>query len=213
DRLAVVTEEYLRYARLPKPQLVRANLNEAVRDLLDFVRPELTSAGISLEQRLAGDLPEVVADVGQVRQLLLNLIRNAREAMPGGGAVFVGTRFRERDAFERSRPQERPRERPAGGHRRARPSTRRHARRLRTRRLAARGCREERRLPLPRAPLLPGERRLPRRTAPQFGRGRRGGEPERRHHPRQRILLHAGTPGATTDPIRRSRRHARAATH
>ncbi|TMB40237.1 MAG: HAMP domain-containing protein [Deltaproteobacteria bacterium] len=99
DRLAVVTEEYLRYARLPKPQLVRADLNEAVRDLLDFVRPELTSAGISLEQRLAQDLPEVLADVGQIRQLLLNLIRNAREAMAGGGAVLVGTRFAEGDVF------------------------------------------------------------------------------------------------------------------
>src|SRR5437763_1433424 len=99
DRLAVVTEEYLRYARLPKPQLVRADLNEAVRDLLDFVRPELTSAGISLEQRLAQDLPEVLADVGQIRQLLLNLIRNAREAMAGGGAVLVGTRFAEGDGF------------------------------------------------------------------------------------------------------------------
>jgi signal transduction histidine kinase len=93
DRLAAVTEEYLRYARLPKPQLVRTDLNDAIRDLLDFVRPELTSAGISLEQRLAPDLPEVVADPGQIRQLLLNLVRNAREAMPGGGAVFVGTRY------------------------------------------------------------------------------------------------------------------------
>jgi len=99
DRLAAVTEEYLRYARLPKPQLVRADLNEAVRDLLDFVRPELTSAGSSLEQRLAADLPEVLADVGQIRQLLLNLVRNAREAMPGGGAVFVGTRFADGDVF------------------------------------------------------------------------------------------------------------------
>jgi len=99
DRLAAVTEEYLRYARLPKPQLVHADLNEAVRDLLDFVRPELTAAGISLEQRLAGDLPAVLADVGQVRQLLLNLVRNAREAMPGGGAVFVGTRFADGNVF------------------------------------------------------------------------------------------------------------------
>ena len=45
DRLAAVTEEYLRYARVPKPQVVRADLNETVRDLLDFVRPELVAAG------------------------------------------------------------------------------------------------------------------------------------------------------------------------
>jgi two-component system, NtrC family, sensor kinase len=92
DRLAAVTEEYLRYARLPKPHLVRTDLNEGVRDLLEFVRPELQSAGVQLETRLDPDLPEVLADVAQIRQLLLNLVRNAREAMPSGGALFVGTR-------------------------------------------------------------------------------------------------------------------------
>src|SRR2546425_1329888 len=92
DRLAAVTEEYLRYARVPKPQVVRADLNETVRDLLDFVRPELVAAGVRLEQHLDAHLPEVAADVAQIRQLLLNLVRNAREAMPGGGALFVGTR-------------------------------------------------------------------------------------------------------------------------
>src|SRR5207245_4929716 len=92
DRLAAVTEEYLRYARVPKPQVVRADLNETVRDLLDFVRPELVAAGVRLDQHLDAHLPEVAADVAQIRQLLLNLVRNAREAMPGGGALFVGTR-------------------------------------------------------------------------------------------------------------------------
>ena len=89
DRLAAVTEEYLRFARLPKPQVSRADLTEAVRDLLDFVRPEMVAAGVEVELHLAPDVPPVVADVGQLRQLLLNLVRNAREAMPGGGALRV----------------------------------------------------------------------------------------------------------------------------
>ena len=91
DRLAAVTEEYLRFARLPKPQPVRADVNEAVRDLLDFVRPELKAGGVQLEQSLAASVPEVLVDVGQLRQLLLNLVRNAREAMPAGGALRVST--------------------------------------------------------------------------------------------------------------------------
>ncbi len=91
DRLAAVTEEYLRFARLPKPQPVRADVNEAVRDLLDFVRPELKAGGVQLEQQLAAFVPEVLVDVGQLRQLLLNLVRNAREAMPSGGALRVST--------------------------------------------------------------------------------------------------------------------------
>jgi two-component system, NtrC family, sensor kinase len=92
DRLAAVTEEYLRYARVPKPQVARLDLNDAVRDLLDFVRPELVSAGVRLEQKLDPDLPSVIADAAQIRQVLLNVVRNAREAMPSGGAVSVATR-------------------------------------------------------------------------------------------------------------------------
>jgi len=92
DRLTAITEDYLRFARLPKPQLQRADLNETVRDLLEFVRPELDAAGVEVTLSLAPELPRVLADVAQLRQLLLNLLRNAREAMGSGGALSVATR-------------------------------------------------------------------------------------------------------------------------
>ena len=92
DRLAAITEEYLRFARLPKPQVHRADLNDTLRDLLDFVRPELEASGVQVEPSLSAELPRVLADVAQLRQLLLNLVRNAREAMPSGGRLRVLTR-------------------------------------------------------------------------------------------------------------------------
>ena len=92
DRLTAITEDYLRFARLPKPQLQRADLNETVRDLVDFVRPELDANGVEVALSLSPSLPRVPADVAQVRQLLLNLLRNAREAMPAGGSLRVTTR-------------------------------------------------------------------------------------------------------------------------
>ena len=92
DRLTAITEEYLRYARLPRPNLQRADLNDTVRELLDFVRPELEMARVKLELSLSPELPAVHADVAQLRQLLLNLVRNAREAMSGGGVLRVSTR-------------------------------------------------------------------------------------------------------------------------
>jgi signal transduction histidine kinase len=92
DRLTSITEEYLRFARLPKPQMQLANVNDTVRDLLDFVRPELVASGVQAEVSLSPELPRVMADEGQLRQLLLNLVRNAREAMPGGGHLRVATR-------------------------------------------------------------------------------------------------------------------------
>ncbi len=92
DRLAGITEEYLRFARLPKPQIQRADLNDTVRDLLEFVRPELEASGVRETVSLVPELPRVLADVAQLRQLLLNLLRNAREAMPSGGNLHVATR-------------------------------------------------------------------------------------------------------------------------
>ena len=92
DRLTGITEEYLRFARLPKPQVQRADVNDTVRDLLDFVRPELEAGGVRVTASLSPGLPRVLADVAQLRQLLLNLLRNAREAMPSGGSLHVATR-------------------------------------------------------------------------------------------------------------------------
>lgn len=92
DRLTGITEEYLRFARLPKPHMQGADLNETVRDLLEFMRPEMEAASVEAELSLSPALPRVHADVAQLRQLLLNLVRNAREAMPGGGRLRVTTR-------------------------------------------------------------------------------------------------------------------------
>jgi signal transduction histidine kinase len=92
DRLNAVTEEYLRFARLPRPVLSREDLNEILAGLAEFVRPELSAAGIELSLALAPSLPAVRADEGQLRAAFLNLLRNSREAMPGGGTIRVVTR-------------------------------------------------------------------------------------------------------------------------
>ena len=63
DRLTAITEDYLRFARLPKPQLQRADLNETVRDLVDFVRPELDANGVEVALSLSPSLPRVPADL------------------------------------------------------------------------------------------------------------------------------------------------------
>ena len=91
DRLNAVAEEYLRFARLPRLVMAREDLNEIVGGLLDFVAPEMQAAGIAVERDLAPDLPAVRGDEGQLRAALLNLLRNSREAMSGGGTIRVRT--------------------------------------------------------------------------------------------------------------------------
>jgi signal transduction histidine kinase len=92
DRLNGVAEEYLRFARLPRPSLARQDLNDILASLLDFLGPELRGAGIEVSRELAAAPLPVRADEGQLRAVFLNLLRNSREAMPGGGRIAVRTR-------------------------------------------------------------------------------------------------------------------------
>ena len=92
DRLEAVTEEYLSFARLPRPVFAREDLNEILSGLAGFVRPELEGAGVELRLSLGAGLPSVRADEAQLRAAFLNLLRNSREAMPRGGVITVTTR-------------------------------------------------------------------------------------------------------------------------
>jgi signal transduction histidine kinase len=89
DRLTEITETYLRFTRLPQAKLEREDLGAVVTAALEFSRAELAQAGITLAMEVTPGLPEVAADEAQIRQALLNLVRNAREAMPRGGTLRV----------------------------------------------------------------------------------------------------------------------------
>ncbi len=94
ERLESITEEYLRLARLPEPSLRPEDPTGLLRDTADFVQREMDAAGVELDVDLASQLPEVAMDEPQLRQALLNLLRNAREAMPEGGtAKLEATRY------------------------------------------------------------------------------------------------------------------------
>jgi signal transduction histidine kinase len=88
-RLEHLSEEYLRVARLPQPRMEAEDVATAVREIVAFARPEVETAGCSVVLEIAPDLPATLFDEAQLRQALLNLLRNAREAMPSGGPIDV----------------------------------------------------------------------------------------------------------------------------
>lgn len=94
DRLTEITEEYLRLARLPAPALKREDVNQVLRGVVDFSREELQRSNVQVAESLSVDPVFAQADEGQLRQVLLNLVRNGREAMAsmGGGKLTLSTR-------------------------------------------------------------------------------------------------------------------------
>ena len=96
ERLESITEEYLRLARLPEPSLTPEDPKHFLHDVGDFVRREMDASSVELRVNLGAQLPAVAMDEPQLRQALLNLLRNAREAMPDGGvAKLEATRYDE----------------------------------------------------------------------------------------------------------------------
>jgi two-component system, NtrC family, sensor kinase len=89
DRITEITEEYLKLARLPAPALRSDDLVSIVQGVVGFSREELERAGVTVTTTVPDAPVAIQADEGQLRQVFLNLFRNAREAMTTGGALSV----------------------------------------------------------------------------------------------------------------------------
>jgi two-component system, NtrC family, sensor kinase len=89
ERLGMLSEEYLRVARLPSPRMEAEDIATTVKAVVEFARPEIERAGCTVKVSVDDDLPPALFDEAQIRQALVNLLRNAREAMPAGGAIDV----------------------------------------------------------------------------------------------------------------------------
>ena len=97
QRLQGILEEFLGFVRIPELERRSTNLQALIEELVEFTQPEMDEAGISLRTFVDNDLPDVDVDAGQIRAVLVNLVRNAREAMPEGGQIMIALR-RENDA-------------------------------------------------------------------------------------------------------------------
>jgi PAS domain S-box-containing protein len=90
-RATELTEQMLAYAGRRSVAVTRVRLNELVRELVFLLRASLPEAA-ELELQVASEVPEVVVDAAQVRQVAMNLIVNAADALGGrAGAIRVAT--------------------------------------------------------------------------------------------------------------------------
>jgi len=97
--LDALTEEYLAFARFPRPHFEEESVNHLVQELADFVRPVAIRQGLTLLVELDPSMPMMEIDRGLLRQAVHNLVKNGQEALSSGGELTIATRF-DGDAVE-----------------------------------------------------------------------------------------------------------------
>ncbi len=89
DRLNKTVVDFLFAVRPMDLELREADAGELLRQMAAFIAPEAERAGVEIKLELADNLPRVQADERYMKQALLNLVKNALAAMPGGGSLIL----------------------------------------------------------------------------------------------------------------------------
>jgi PAS domain S-box-containing protein len=90
-RLDYIVTQFLQAIRPAAPQLKSATLNGVVDKTLALLRPELDNRGLIVHTKLVPRLPATPIDPTQIQQVLVNLVKNAMQAMSTGGTLTLQT--------------------------------------------------------------------------------------------------------------------------
>jgi len=90
DRTNSIIREYLSLAKNKLVELKHHDLNTSITSLLPLLEADAIATKANVTLSLA-NIPQVFLDENEIRQLLLNLVRNGLEAMPSGGTLHIST--------------------------------------------------------------------------------------------------------------------------
>jgi two-component system, sporulation sensor kinase E len=90
-RLDYIVTQFLQAIRPTPPQFKTLSLNQVVSETLDLLGPEMENRGLQIKTRLGRQLPLAPLDPVQIQQVLVNLIKNAMQAMTKGGTLTLQT--------------------------------------------------------------------------------------------------------------------------
>jgi len=90
-RAAEIANGLLNFSRTSTTEFRETNLNQVIRDTLSLLEHQFKTAQISVDLDLVEELPAIHGNPGKLQQVFLNLLLNAKEAMPEGGRLRVAT--------------------------------------------------------------------------------------------------------------------------
>ncbi|MDH3443923.1 MAG: ATP-binding protein [Deltaproteobacteria bacterium] len=92
DRICGLINDLLNFARPSRPKIAEENLNEVVDGVARILESQAKDCDVKIARDFSADLPKAWIDREQLKQVFMNLILNAIQAMRGGGSVLLATR-------------------------------------------------------------------------------------------------------------------------
>ncbi|MEJ2744763.1 MAG: ATP-binding protein [bacterium] len=92
-RLEHIITQFLKATRPDVPQMREGDVVAILDKTLNFMEPEIRSRGIRIEKTYAPFVPPLLLNADQIRQVIVNLVRNAIQAMPNGGRITVEVKY------------------------------------------------------------------------------------------------------------------------
>ena len=97
DRICGLINDLLSFARPSRPNVAEENMNDVVDGIARILETEAKEKGVEITRDFGPNLPRVWIDREQMKQVLMNLILNAIQAMREGGSIFLSTRLNSRN--------------------------------------------------------------------------------------------------------------------
>jgi PAS domain S-box-containing protein len=89
-----VVESLLNFARISEPKKEKTDIHECIEEILSMIKREILKEKISVIREFAGDIPFIIVDIQKMKQVFMNLLMNAIQAIEQEGDITVRTTFR-----------------------------------------------------------------------------------------------------------------------
>lgn len=99
DQCRSVVEALLNFSRAAEPRLEKTDINTCTEEVVAVLGLQLTKQKFTIERHFDQHLPRITVDGNKIKQVLMNLLINASQAMPDGGSIRVETTLTDNDRY------------------------------------------------------------------------------------------------------------------